>query len=159
MGVFIMLMTFIILTVTIYFIFCKYTICGALPQRETEKVATKLRYYLLIAPLLALVVFAILFTAILQGKLYERSSHALLVLMLWLYATSFYLEILRFYKNKKLIVFNIIAIFISITLAVTLTPLDRFNALIYSHLQMFSYGIGIFMLMVYYICNIKFQVK
>jgi len=154
-----MLMTFIILTITIYFIFCKYTTCGVLPQRETEKVATKLRNYLLVAPSFALVVFVILFITVLQGRFYERSSHALLVLMLWLYATSSYLEIIRFYKNKKLIVFNIIAIFISIIFAVTLTPLDRFNALIYSHLQMFSYSIGIFMLIVYYICNIKFRAK
>lgn len=154
-----MLIIFIILITPIYFIFCKCKDYVALPQRKTEKIATKLRKFLLVAPLFAFVIFAILFITVLQGKLYERSSHALLVLMLWLYATSFYLDIIRFYKEGKLMVFNIIGIVISIALVIILTPLNRFNTIIYSHLHIFSYGIGIFMLIAYYICHLKIQTK
>lgn len=154
-----MLIILIILIDIIYFTFCKYKTSVALPQRKTEKVATYLRRFLIVAPLFAFVVFAILFTTVLRGKFYERSSHALLVLMLWLYATSFYLEIIRFYKDSKLIIFNIMGTVISIALVTILTPLDRFNTIIYSNLHIFSYCIGIFMLMVYYICNFKIHSK
>jgi hypothetical protein len=154
-----MLMVFIILTVIIYFIFLKYKTYVALPQRKAKKIEIKLRKFLLVAPLLAFVIFAILFTTVLQGKLYERSSHALLVLMLWLYATSFYVDIIRFPKANKLVIFNSIGMLICIALATILTPINRFNTIIYSHLHIFSYGIGILMFITYYICNIKIQAK
>lgn len=154
-----MLILLLLVVNTIFFITCKYKSRNTIPNSKTEKITMVLNKFLLIAPLLALVVFAILFTTALTGKFYERSSHALLALMLWLFATSYYSEILRFSKDKKLLVLNGAGVAISIVLAVILSPLYRYNTMIYGSLHIFSYCAGGLMLVVYYICGIQVRAE
>ncbi|HEX2925728.1 MAG TPA: hypothetical protein VHP38_05660 [Ruminiclostridium sp.] len=129
-----MLLLIMIIVDTIIFVACKLKGLHAVPQDKTRKITIKLKRFLLIAPILALAVFAILFSTVLPGRFYERSSHALLLLMLWLYATSCYLEIMQFYKNKKLVALNGVGIALSIALVTILSPLYRFNVIIYNSL-------------------------
>ncbi|MDE7268837.1 MAG: hypothetical protein K2N81_00005, partial [Acetatifactor sp.] len=50
-----------------------------IPSRKTVKITNGLSKIMFVSPLLAFVVFAILFNTVLKGRLMERSSHALIV--------------------------------------------------------------------------------
>ena len=91
--------TVIISIISIYFLFLKIRIKNISIEDKTEKATTFLSKFLMIAPLIAAIVFTILFTTLLHGRLEERISHALIVFMLWMYATSFYVDILKHYSS------------------------------------------------------------
>ena len=61
----------------------------SIPER-VQRFSKGLNRLLLFIPLLAVVVFAVLFLFVLEGRFYERLCHAALVLALWLYAARFY---------------------------------------------------------------------
>lgn len=103
-----------------------------------------------VSPVFAFVVFAILFSTVLKGRLLERSSHALIVFMLWLYATSFYVLILKYFKNKILLGVCLIGLIGSAFCAVFVTPLDKYCALIYDPLREISFLIGGCMFVLWY---------
>ena len=70
-----------------------------IPSRKTTKITNGLSKIMFVLPLLAFVIFAILLGTVLKGRFMERSSHALIVFMLWMYATSFYVLILKYFKK------------------------------------------------------------
>ena len=94
------------------------------PAQKTKRITNGISKLLLFSPLIATVVFTILFCTVLRGRLVERSSHALVVFCLWLYGTSFYVSILRYFKNKLLLFTSLAGMMISIVFAIILTPLD-----------------------------------
>lgn len=102
------------------------------------------------SPLLAVIVFEILLSTVLKGRFLERSSHALLVFMLWMYATSFYVLILKYFKNKIFLGVSLAGLIGSVFCAVFVTPLDKYCALIYNSLHEITFVIGGFMLVVWY---------
>ena len=113
----------------------------------------------MIAPLIAIVIFTILLTTILRGRFLERSSHALIVFMLWMYATSFYVEILKFYKDRKVLFISITGMFASLSLAVILTPLERYCDLLYSVVHEYIFLLGFFLLLTLYLAYLKSKQK
>ena len=72
------------------------------PAYKTKKIASVIYNVLLISPIIATITFFILFSTVLKGRLIERSSHALIVFVLWVYATAFYINILEKIANDYL---------------------------------------------------------
>ena len=119
-------------------------------EDKTEKATTFLSKFLMIAPLIAAIVFTILFTTLLHGRLEERISHALIVFMLWMYATSFYVDILKHYSRINILISSAIGNIISVIFAIILTPLDRYRTLVYSYSHRYTFVLGFCMLAIFY---------
>ena len=110
-------------------------------------------------PILVSIIFIILFCTALKGRLVERSSHAVIVLSLWLYGTMFYVNVLKYFKNKTLLIINIIGMISSIVLAIYLTPLDRYVDVMFINIDKWTYAIGVVMLAIWYYVLINLNIK
>ena len=129
------------------------------PAYKTKKIASVIYNVLLISPIIATITFFILFSTVLKGRLIERSSHALIVFVLWVYGTAFYVNILKFFKNKILLFTCLIGMITSIVSAITLTPLGRYCTLMFSSIHQMAYLLGGFMIILWYITNLKYGNK
>lgn len=119
-------------------------------ELSCKKIVCILDKFLLIAPIIGFSIFTILFTTLLKGKILERASHAFCLLFLWIIATSFYTEIMKHYRNKSIILISIVSIIVSVTLAIILTPLDKYNLLIYSQFNTYAFALGTYLMIVFY---------
>jgi len=119
------------------------TSIGAKPQQYAE-------IFFFIAPICAAAVFAVLFSTVLTGRFDERSSHALIVLMLWLYSASFYADAVFLEKRINRLC-CIIFMIVTAGMAIILSPLERYVTLLNGFVPVGIYGIGICMLLVYYL--------
>ena len=119
-----MLYAIVSILISVVFLFVSIKGSRTEPSQKTIKITNGISKLLLLSPLIAIVVFTILFWTVLKGRLVERSSHALVVFCLWLYGTSFYVSILRYFKNKLLLFTSLAGMMISIAFAIILTPLD-----------------------------------
>ena len=119
-----MLHAIVSILISVVFLFVSIKGSRTEPSQKTIKITNGISKLLLLSPLIATVVFTILFCTVLKGRLVERSSHALVVFCLWLYGTSFYVSILRYFKNKLLLFTSLAGMMISIVFAIILTPLD-----------------------------------
>ena len=125
---------------------------GAAPVSEKSlKPYRYFKWFLVTAPVVAFVIFAVLFSVALKSRLSERYPHALIVLMLWLFATSFYTDLVFFWKNSVNRLFCIVGLIIAVSMAILLTPLDRFVALLGGFASTGIYIIGIAKFIVYYL--------
>jgi len=111
---------------------------------------------LLLLPLLAAAVFAVLFLLVLKGRFYERLSHAALVLACWLYAARFYWMLLSFFKHKWIPAMSVFGMTGSVAAAIVLTPLDRYVDLVHSYIGAGSILIGGALLFIYYAVRLLF---
>lgn len=145
-----MVFVFVLIAVSIGFGLIEAKGNTLVPAQKTEKITKGMSKIIFVSPLVAAAVFAILFSTVLQGRRLERSSHALIVFMLWMYATSYYVLILKYFKNKAFLVASLIGLVGSAFCAVFLTPLDRYCTLVYELLHEISFLIGGLMLAVWY---------
>ena len=131
--------------------------CGV--SGRMELFSKGLNRLLLIVPVLAAAVFAVLFLFVLKGRFYERLSHAALVLALWLYAARFYWFLISFSGHWRKTRGSIFCLDFGLCLAgmlgavssaVFLTPLDRYVATIHSVLGPASILAGAGMLILFY---------
>lgn len=128
-----------------------------IPSEKTTKITTGLCKIMLVLPLLAFVVFAILLNTALKGRFMERSSHAIIVFMLWMYATSFYVLILKYFKNKIFLDVSLIGLIGSVFCAVLITPLDTYCALVYDSFHEISFLISGFMVVLWYFSVLRLK--
>ncbi|WP_026504920.1 hypothetical protein [Butyrivibrio sp. NC3005] len=117
---------------------------------RTRKVTEGISKLLLYVPAIVMVIFAFLLSFVLKGRFVERSSHALIVLCLWLYGTVFYVNVLKFFTNKKMLAISILGMILSVLVAIFLTPLDRYCEVLFASIHEFSYVAGGVMLAVWY---------
>lgn len=127
------------------------------PSQKTVKITNGISRLLLFSPLIAAAVFAVLFCTVLKGRLIERSSHALIVFCLWLYGTSFYVNILKYFKSKMLLFANIAGMMISVAFAVILTPLDGSFSIMFETFHELTYLFGGIMLALWFFAVLKFR--
>lgn len=113
---------------------------------RTQRVTNLLNKVILISPAIGFIIFAILLSTVLPGRMIARSSHAFIVFILWMYATSFYVAFLKHFKDKKSSLAAIIGMACSVTLAIVLTPLDRYCGLLTPSYYIFIYILGICLL-------------
>lgn len=114
---------------------------------------------LLLVPVLAAAVFAVLFLFVLKGRFHERLCHAAFVLALWLYAARLYWVLISFSGHWKKTRGSFLCMDFSLCLAgmlggafsaVFLTPLDRYAATVHSVLGPASLPAGAGMLVLFY---------
>ena len=134
--------------------------CKFLVPDRVKRFSMGLNRLLLVVPLLAVPVFAVLFLFGLKDRLCERLSHALFLLSLWLYAARYYWFLISYCKYLE---FNILFFlnrfnsfyqfillgFVSAASAVCLTPLDHYVKMIYSVLGPASIFAGAGLLLVF----------
>ena len=150
-------MLYVIISILISLIFLgEVCLAGNVePSVKTEKVTGKIKKLLLFVPVLVAVIFAVLFCSVLKGRWVERSSHALIVLCLWLYGTAFYVSVLKFFKNKNILIISVIGMLVSVALAITLTPLNRYCASMFTSIHELAFVLGVAMLSIWYFVLLK----
>ena len=136
-----------------FLLFTSVMTCRLVVPDRVKKVATGMNRLLLVVPLLAVPVFAVLFLFVLKGRLYERISHAALVLALWLYAARYWWFMIAYYKYMSVMAARgtIIIIVVLAAIAIDLTPLDRYAESVHSCLGAASILPGIVLLLFFYV--------
>ena len=154
-------MMFSVISILISICFCIVVMKGNQmePAYKTKKIASAINNVLLISPIIATITFFILFSIVLKGRMIERSSHALIVLVLWVYGTAFYVNILKFFKSKILLFTCLIGMIASVVSAIILTPLDRYCILMFNSIHQITYLLGGFMIILWYVINLKYSDK
>ena len=152
-------MLYAIVSILISVVFLFVSIKGGKtdPSQKTLKITNGISKLLLFSPLIAVAVFAILFCTVLTGRLVERSSHALLVFCLWLYGTSFYVIILRYFKNRLLLFTSLTGMMVSVAFAIILTPLDGAFSHMFASFHEFTYLFGGIMIVLWIFAMLKIR--
>ena len=119
------------------------------PGGRAEKPYRAFRWFFLVAPVMAASVFSVLFSTVLTGRFHERCSHALVLCMLWLFATSFYADLVFFIKSRRNRLLCIAGMVTAAGTVVPLTPLDNYVVLLGTLVPTGTYILGIGMLLAY----------
>ena len=151
-----MLYAIVSILISVVFLFVSIKGSRTEPSQKTIKITNGISKLLLLSPLIATVVFTILFCTVLKGRLVERSSHALVVFCLWLYGTSFYVIILRYFKNKLLLFISLAGMMISIAFAIILTPLDGVFSRMFETFHELTYLFGGIMITLWIFTVLKY---
>ena len=125
---------FLLILLAALFIAVCFLTGGLDVSERTRRFSTGMNILLLFVPLLAVVIFAVLFLFVLKGRLYERICHAALVLALWLYAARFYWMLISYFKHRRILIMAVLGMVASAAAAIVLTPLDRYVDLLHSFL-------------------------
>ena len=144
-----MLYAIVSILISVVFLFVSIKGGKTEPSQKTKKITSGISKLLLFSPLIAAVVFAILFCTVLKGRLVERSSHALIVFCLWLYGTSFYVNILRYFKSKLLLFISLTGMIVSVAFAIILTPIDGAFSLMFECFHELTYLFGAVMIVLW----------
>ena len=109
------------------------------------------------APIIGIIVFAILFKFFLTDRLEERILHSMTTFFFLLFASLFYIIILsRFGKAKKMIV-PAMGMLAFLVMAIVVTPLDRYVNLVFVRSHLGSYlAVGI-MLIIFYVVSLRWR--
>ena len=125
------------------------------PSQKTIKLTNGISKLLLFSPLIAAVVFTILFCTVFTGRLVERSAHALIVFCLWLYGASFYVNILRYFKSKLVLFTSLAGMVISVAFAIVLTPLDGEFFRMFETFHELTYLFGGIMIILWFFAKVR----
>lgn len=134
----------------VYFIVISMRLRAYQSEEWTVKITKPISRIINLSPFIGIVIFTVLFTFLLKGRLAERVTHVFLVFALWIYAARFYQYILAYYKKKGIFAGSVIGMVFSIILAVILTPLNRYISLIYSRVDWYSIFLGLGLYIVFY---------
>ena len=136
-----------------FLLFSSVMTCRLVVPDRVKKVATGMNRLLLVVPLLAVPMFAVLFLFVLKGRIYERACHATLVLALWLYAARYWWFLIAYYKYLSMrTAYNAIFIIIFlVAVAIDLTPLDNYAETVHSALGAAAILPGIVLLLFFYV--------
>lgn len=145
-----MLSIILIALLALYFIVISWKLKSCFPEERTIKITKYVSKIIKLSPIIGSVIFTILFTFVLKGRIIERSTHALVIFAIWLYATQFYQYILAFFKKRVILICSIIGMIYSILLAIILTPLEQYISLVYSHMSYYSIFLGCGLLIILY---------
>ncbi len=124
--------------------------CKFLVPDRVKRFSKGLNRLLLVVPLLAVPVFAVLFLFVLKGRLCERICHAALVLALWLYAARFYWMLISFFQRRQILIMSVFGMIASAAAAIVLTPLDQYVDLLHSFMGPTAILPGSVLLIVFY---------
>ena len=139
-----------------FFIFDSIRIRSLAVPERVKRFSEGLDRLILLIPLIAVPVFAVLFLFVLKGRFYERLSHAALVFALWLCAARFYWMMVSFFKHRTILVTSAFGMAGSAAAAIVLTPLDRYVTLLHSFTGAGSILVGCGLLAVCYAVPVLF---
>ena len=124
-------------------------------NEKTNKFVRVMLSIVTVAPVIAAMVFTILFTFVLKSRLEERILHSATTFLLWMFATLFYIMMVAYFKNKKRRTVSIFGMIICVALAVLVTPLDRYVTLCFSKSHTGSYVLAAVLLVTYLAVTFK----
>ena len=142
-----------LLPAAIFFLYVSYETASLIASKRAERFSTGLDLLLMIIPAIAPLVFCVLFLFVLKDRFYERLSHAVLLLALWLFAARYFWVLGSFFKQlKKMTELSavVFALLCTIFEIFRLTPLDRYAERIHSALGWASLLAGLGMLGLFY---------
>lgn len=145
----------LIFLLAVYFLVISRMLSRYTPEERTLNATRPLSVIISLSPLIGTVIFTILFTCVLKGRLAERSTHAFLLFAIWIYAARFYQYILSYYKKKEILAGSVVGMIFSIVLAILLTPLDRYVNMIYSRISWYSVFLGCGLYAVFYAATFR----
>lgn len=145
-----MLIILSVIFLAVFFIANGFILRNYPNAERTKKVTGPLSVIIDLLPVAGIIVFTVLFTCVLKGRLPERLSHAVLVFTIWMCATKFYCYLLAHYNLKRAVISCTAGMVFSIGLAVFLTPLDRYVATVYEFTGWYSIFLGCGLLAVFY---------
>ena len=128
--------------------------CQFIIPDRIKRAAVSMNRLLLLIPVLAVPVFAVLFLFVLKGRFYERLCHATFLLALWLYAARYCWFLLAYHKSflsLNSVYYHLFFILGLPVIAIRDTPLDVYAADIYPLLGPASILAGAGLLVVFYI--------
>lgn len=128
--------------------------CQFIIPDRAKRASEGMNRLLLLIPALAVPVFAVLFLFVLKGRFYERLCHATFLLALWLYAARYCWFLLAYHKSflsLNSVYYHLFFILCLPTIAIDLTPLDRYVETVYPLLGPASILAGAGLLLVFYV--------
>lgn len=146
-----MITLFLLLALYMLFVYVGVKTLSLEIGERSRKVSKILDCILLIAPLISSAVFTVLFVFVLEGRFYQRLSHAILVFALWLCAARLYWYLISFLKNKRILILSLIGMIGCAAAAIVLTPLDRYVDLLHSFTRAASISVGDSFIITFYV--------
>lgn len=149
---------FLIIGTCLYQLYLSKTILHNYKNKKMKKLSLSLNKFFLFAPIIALLIFSVLFSTVLKGKMIERSSHALILFFLWLLLTRTYLLLISLKPRKYVTLGLIVTGILFLGLIILLTPLDRYIIYLFSPFKYWTYMLALFECFIFYV-NYSFKNK
>lgn len=146
----------LIVVLCLYHLYLSKTFISYRKNKNTEKIVSLLNKFILIAPVVASIIFSVLLNTALKGRVTERSSHALMLFFLWLLFTRIYTFLVSLKSQKSALVRLLVTGALFLSLIIFLTPLDRYVSSLFNQFRKWTYAIGIFECLIFYTgCSFK----
>ena len=146
-----MIFSLLMFGISAYFIILRLHTRDIEIAEETQGTVESFNSFLLVAPILGLIGFILISAALASGRFLERSTHFLIVLIIWLYGASFFMEIMKFYSHKKIVALEAVGVMVSVILAMFLMPLETYCVYVFNDLQTYAYVVGFLILVSLYV--------
>ncbi|MBM7710889.1 hypothetical protein [Enterococcus xiangfangensis] len=140
----------LIIGVCLYHLYVSKTIRHDYKNKKMTNLALLLNKFFLFAPIIALLIFSVLFSTVLKGKMIERSSHALILFFLWLLFTKLYLLLISLKPQKYTTIGLIMSGVLFLGLIIFLTPLDRYITYFFNPFKYWTYALALFECFIFY---------
>lgn len=138
-------------------------IIGEMTMNEIKMKKNKITKIMLgilsIAPVIGAIVFTILFNFVLTDRLEERIPHSATVILLWMFASLFYIIVITNFKKKSRLIPAVLGMISFVSVAIVMTPLDRYVKLMLHTSQIISYILPVLMFVIFYVINIVWRKK
>ena len=128
-------------------------------KRKKDKITKIMLNILSIAPVIGGVVFWVLFKFVLTERLEERIPHSATVILLWMFASLFYIIVITNLKKKSRLRPAVLGRMSFIAAAIVMTPLDRYVKLMLHTSQIVSYILPVLMFAIFYVICIAWRKK
>ena len=128
-------------------------------KMKKNKITKIMLGILSIAPVIGATVFSILFKFVLTDRLEERIPHSATVILLWMFASLFYIIVITNFNKKNRLIPAALGMICFIAAAIVMTPLDRYVKLMLHTSQIVSYILPVLMFAIFYVISIVWRKK
>ena len=128
-------------------------------KMKKKKITKIMLGILSIAPVIGATVFSILFKFVLTDRLEERIPHSATVILLWMFASLFYIIVITNFNKKNRLIPAALGMICFIAAAIVMTPLDRYVKLMLHTSQIVSYILPVLMFAIFYVISIVWRKK
>ena len=128
-------------------------------KMKKNKITKIMLGILSIAPVIGAAVFGVLFKFVLTDRLEERIPHSATVILLWMFASLFYIIVITNFNKKNRLIPAALGMICFIAAAIVMTPLDRYVKLMLHTSQIVSYILPVLMFAIFYVISIVWRKK
>ncbi|MCR5105766.1 MAG: hypothetical protein K6B68_15130 [Eubacterium sp.] len=128
-------------------------------KMKKNKITKIMLGILSIAPVIGAAVFGVLFKFVLTDRLEERIPHSATVILLWMFASLFYIIVITNFNKKNRLIPATLGMISFIAAAIVMTPLDRYVKLMLQTSRIVSYILPVLMFAIFYAISIVWRKK